>query len=47
MLFQRAQDYMKLGADKRRDLELDALAEILNHKRFITCHSYMHQRYYR
>ncbi|MBS1975027.1 MAG: amidohydrolase family protein, partial [Bacteroidetes bacterium] len=25
----------------RRDLELDALAEILNHKRFITCHSYV------
>ena len=25
----------------RRDLELDALAEILAHKRFITCHSYV------
>ena len=25
----------------RRDLELDALAEILNQKRFITCHSYV------
>jgi imidazolonepropionase-like amidohydrolase len=25
----------------RRDLELDALAEILDHKRFITCHSYV------
>ncbi len=25
----------------RRDLELDALAEILNAKRFITCHSYV------
>jgi imidazolonepropionase-like amidohydrolase len=25
----------------RRDLELDALVEILNHKRFITCHSYV------
>ena len=25
----------------RRDLELDALAEILNKKRFITCHSYI------
>ena len=24
----------------RRDLQLDALAEILNHQRFITCHSY-------
>jgi imidazolonepropionase-like amidohydrolase len=39
--FTRAQDYQKLGADKRRDLELDALSEILNHKRFITCHSYV------
>ena len=25
----------------RRDLELDALVEILNGKRFITCHSYV------
>ncbi|HMH24239.1 MAG TPA: amidohydrolase family protein [Puia sp.] len=25
----------------RRDLELDALVEIMNHKRFITCHSYV------
>jgi imidazolonepropionase-like amidohydrolase len=25
----------------RRDLELDALVEILQHKRFITCHSYV------
>ena len=25
----------------RRDIELDALAEILAHKRFITCHSYV------
>lgn len=25
----------------RRDLELDALSEILNHQRFITCHSYV------
>jgi imidazolonepropionase-like amidohydrolase len=25
----------------RRDLELDALAEILEHRRFITCHSYV------
>jgi len=24
----------------RRDLELDALVEILNKKRFVTCHSY-------
>jgi imidazolonepropionase-like amidohydrolase len=28
-------------AEPRRDLELDALAEILNEKRFITCHSYV------
>ncbi len=39
--FTRARDYEKMGADKRRDLELDALVEILNHKRFITCHSYV------
>ena len=25
----------------RRDLELDALVEIMNKKRFITCHSYV------
>lgn len=39
--FTRAQDYEKLPADKRRDLELDALVEILHHQRFITCHSYV------
>lgn len=39
--FQRATDYMKMGIGKRRDLQLDALAEILNKKRFITCHSYV------
>lgn len=39
--FTRAKDYEKAGAGKRRDLELDALVEILNNKRFITCHSYI------
>ncbi len=41
-------DYNKLSKKKkaavgepRRDLELDALVEILNGKRFITCHSYV------
>jgi imidazolonepropionase-like amidohydrolase len=29
------------GAAPRKDLELDALVEILNNKRFITCHSYV------
>ncbi|HET9431386.1 MAG TPA: amidohydrolase family protein, partial [Chitinophagaceae bacterium] len=29
------------GAPPRRDLELDALVEILEKKRFITCHSYV------
>lgn len=29
------------GVAPRRDLELDALVEILNKKRFITCHSYV------
>ena len=44
--FTRAQDYEKAlkgpnGKSVRRDLELDALVEIMNHKRFITCHSYV------
>lgn len=39
--FQRAIDYQNAGGVKRRDLELDALVEILNQKRFITCHSYV------
>lgn len=43
--FARALDYEKeMKADPkgtRRDLELDALVEILNKKRFITCHSYV------
>ncbi|MEJ7911976.1 MAG: amidohydrolase family protein [Chitinophagaceae bacterium] len=51
--FTRAKDYMKGWKDyesnkgkkdavmPRRDLELDALVEILNNKRFITCHSYV------
>ena len=49
--FTRAKDYDKTwkkyndggkkGAEPRRDLELDALVEILNNKLFITCHSYV------
>lgn len=44
--FSRAKDYEKAlkgtGAKNvRRDLELDALVEIMNSKRFITCHSYV------
>ena len=43
--FQRASDYQKAmkanPAGTRRDLELDALVEIMNRKRFITCHSYV------
>ncbi|RFM30637.1 amidohydrolase [Deminuibacter soli] len=42
--FERATAYQKaLAADPttRRDLELDALVEIMNKKRFITCHSYV------
>lgn len=42
--FDRAVDYqkaMKENPNTRRDLELDALVEILNKKRFITCHSYV------
>jgi imidazolonepropionase-like amidohydrolase len=51
--FTRARDYKKAWADynnakdkkgitaPRRDLELDALVEVLDNKRFITCHSYI------
>lgn len=39
--FQRARDYQAAGANKRKDLELEALSNILNHKLFITCHSYV------
>jgi imidazolonepropionase-like amidohydrolase len=43
--FTRARDYEKALKQNpngtRRDLELDALVEILNKKRFITCHSYV------
>lgn len=43
--FTRAKDYQKaMARDKkgtRRDLELDALVEILNGERHITCHSYV------
>ena len=42
--FDRAIDYqkaLKANPNTRRDLELDALVEILNKKRFITCHSYV------
>ncbi|MFI5148788.1 MAG: amidohydrolase family protein [Bacteroidia bacterium] len=37
---QSEKDRIKAGGP-RRDLELDAIAEILNKKRFITCHSYV------
>ena len=46
--FTRAKDYQKeinesqaAGKPFRRNLQLDALVEILEHKRFITCHSYL------
>jgi len=43
--FQRAKEYKAARAAKgnnvRRDLQLDALVEILDNKRFITCHSYV------
>ena len=39
--FTRARDYEKQGPGKRIDLELETLVEILNKKRFITCHSYV------
>lgn len=37
--FTKAVEYKK--SHQRTDLELEALAEILNNKRFITCHSYI------
>jgi len=43
--FTRAKEYKaamaKKGSNVRRDLELDAIVEILENKRFITCHSYV------
>ncbi|MBD1393623.1 amidohydrolase family protein [Mucilaginibacter glaciei] len=43
--FTRAKEYKAAravkGSTTRRDLELDALSEILDSKRFITCHSYV------
>ena len=42
--FTRAQEYgeaMKRGDLVRKDLELEALLEIINKKRFISCHSYV------
>ncbi|MEO6233190.1 MAG: amidohydrolase family protein [Ferruginibacter sp.] len=39
--FTRAREYQKAGPGKRKDLELEALVEILEKKRFITCHSYI------
>jgi len=39
--FTRAKEYEKAGLNKRKDLELEALLEIINKQRFITCHSYV------
>lgn len=39
--FLRAKQYNEAGPGKRKDLELEALLEIVNQKRFITCHSYI------
>ena len=42
--FTRAQEYGRLkksGKPYRKDLELEALLEVLESKRFITCHSYV------
>ena len=41
-MFHRAREYGEnKDKNKRKDLELEALWEILNGKRFITCHSYV------
>lgn len=39
--FTRAREYQLLPVGKRKDLQLEALSEILQKKRFITCHSYV------
>lgn len=42
--FSRAKDYeaaLKADSKTRRDLQLETLVEIMNKKRFITCHSYV------
>jgi len=39
--FTRALEYEKAGIERRPDLELEAILEILREKRFITCHSYV------
>lgn len=42
--FQRAKEYhekKKSGKPYRKDIELEALAEIINKERFISCHSYV------
>lgn len=43
--FTRAKEYKnnmaQKGSNTRKDLELEALVEILDNKRFITCHSYV------
>ncbi len=43
-VFNRAKEYeamRKLNPNTRKDLQLEAVVEILNKKRFITCHSYV------
>ncbi|MFN0049892.1 MAG: amidohydrolase family protein [Cytophagales bacterium] len=43
-IFTRANEYQlarKANANMRKDLQLDAISEILDKKRFITCHSYV------
>jgi len=39
--FSRAQAYQKAGKNKRRDLAMDTISEIINGERFISCHSYV------
>ena len=39
--FSRAQAYQKAGKNKRRDLAMDTISEIINGERFITSHSYV------
>ncbi len=39
--FTRAGEYQSADSNKRRDLALEAIVEILQQERFITCHSYV------
>ena len=39
--FSQAKDYQRAGKNKRRDLAMDTMSEIINGERFVTSHSYV------